>query len=400
MSCGELQNSPNAKSVAPFTGAVTLTIDRNRAVLDRNWAIGTERSEGALVHGQPLRLEGTGMFFKNLDGAWKIRAALTKSGQRYEGSAIIESRDGMTKYRDCTVSVETAEIPSEPIATQSKVNPGLGAVPTATSGRESPVAQQKATQQKGLNAMVFACINDGGLTGARITFLNDGRFLESFFLKSDGKFVPFSWNVGTYAKSDDIFVRKNQLSATGVDVAWKTVSIEVEIRDRFIRQQDGKVKRQNVATLNSGKDIGPQGGAICDDKTSSSTIADAQDIIKTISSGVQQRNSLKVQSPTNSSQSETSIGLCTKPSDREEAKRQTLAAREAVIAAIAKAKHIGGLCNAFSRGSIEPMVSRADDGLNNLLNLYGSKSGPDASMWNAYCSQYFNGAKAFTGECR
>ena len=85
------------------------------------------------------------MFFKNPAGAWKIRAALTKSGQRYEGSATIESRDGMTKYRDCTVSVESAEIPSEPIATPSKRNSALGAVPTGVSGRESPVAQQKAT---------------------------------------------------------------------------------------------------------------------------------------------------------------------------------------------------------------------------------------------------------------
>jgi hypothetical protein len=98
--------------------------------------------------------------------------------------------------------------------------------------------------------------------------------------------------------------------------------------------------------------------------------------------------------------SNTDIGLCTKPSDRVEAKRQTLDAREAAIAAIAKAKHSGGRCNALSRASVEPMVSRADDGMNNLLNLYGSKSGPDASMWNAYCSQYVNAKKMFTGECR
>lgn len=98
--------------------------------------------------------------------------------------------------------------------------------------------------------------------------------------------------------------------------------------------------------------------------------------------------------------SNTDMGLCTKPSDREEAKRQTLAAREAAIATIAKAKNSGGRCNALSRASFEPMVSRADDGMNNLQNLYGSKSGPDAGMWNAYCSQYVNATKLFTGECR
>lgn len=94
------------------------------------------------------------------------------------------------------------------------------------------------------------------------------------------------------------------------------------------------------------------------------------------------------------------IGLCTKPSDREEAKRQTLAAREAAIAAITKAKNSGGRCNAISRGSVEPTVSRADDGLNNLINLYGARGGPDASMWNAYCSQYMNSTNVLTGECR
>ena len=98
--------------------------------------------------------------------------------------------------------------------------------------------------------------------------------------------------------------------------------------------------------------------------------------------------------------SNTNMGLCTKPSDRNEAKRQTLAAREAAIAAITKAKNSGRRCNAISRGTVEPMVSRADDGMNNLLNLYGAKSGPDASMWNAYCGQYVNATKMFTGECR
>jgi len=142
MSCGELQNSPNAKSVAPFTGAVTLTIDKSSAVLNRDWANGTEHSEGTLVRGQPLRLEGTGMRFKNPDGAWKIRAVLTKSGQRYEGRATIESRDGMTKYRDCNVSVETAEIPRVPVAATAKKNTTLDAMPTVMASREKHVAQQ------------------------------------------------------------------------------------------------------------------------------------------------------------------------------------------------------------------------------------------------------------------
>jgi hypothetical protein len=96
----------------------------------------------------------------------------------------------------------------------------------------------------------------------------------------------------------------------------------------------------------------------------------------------------------------TNMGLCTKPSDRNEAKRQTLAAREAAIAAITKAKNSGRRCNAISRGTVEPMVSTADDGLNNLINLYGARGGPDASMWNTYCSQYMNSTNVLTGECR
>jgi len=145
MSCGALQNSPNAKSVAPFTGNLVLTTDGNQAVLDRKWANGSERSEGVFVRGKALKLDGTGLNFKNPDREWKIKTTLRPSGQRYEGTAIIESLDGRTKYRDCTVSVESSEILSVPIANPSNESSARGAKPTAVSGRENPVSNQKTT---------------------------------------------------------------------------------------------------------------------------------------------------------------------------------------------------------------------------------------------------------------
>ena len=113
LSCGELQNSPNAKSKAPFTGAVTLTIHKNSASLERVWPKGKEHLEGTVSRGQPIKLEGQGWFFGKEANAWKVRVKLFEIGQRYEGEGVLESVDGLTKYRDCKVSVESAIAPTQ-----------------------------------------------------------------------------------------------------------------------------------------------------------------------------------------------------------------------------------------------------------------------------------------------
>lgn len=118
MSCGELQDSPNAKSKDPFTGKVTLRVDGNRAVLERTWKTGAERSEGTVATGRPLQLVGTGSFTATPDKPWRVRATLTQRGDRYEGPGLLESPDGRKKFRDCsfelasTTTVAKAEAPA------------------------------------------------------------------------------------------------------------------------------------------------------------------------------------------------------------------------------------------------------------------------------------------------
>ena len=107
MSCGELQNAPNAKSKDPFRGNVTLRIIGQHAVLERPWRTGTESLEGDVSKGRPLQLAGLGYFFNNKDGAWKTRATLTQRGQQYDGVAVLESPDGSRKFRDCTITLTT-----------------------------------------------------------------------------------------------------------------------------------------------------------------------------------------------------------------------------------------------------------------------------------------------------
>ncbi len=105
MSCGELQNAPNAKSKEPFTGKVTLRVDGNRAVLERTWKTGAERLEGTVAMGRPLQLAGMGSFTATPDRPWKVRATLTQRGDRYEGPGLLESPDGTKKFRDCSFSL-------------------------------------------------------------------------------------------------------------------------------------------------------------------------------------------------------------------------------------------------------------------------------------------------------
>jgi len=111
LSCGEAQNQPNAnaRTKSPFVAPVTLRIEGKKAALDRNWATGSEHLEGTVSRGQPLQLEGIGRLFNNETNTWKTRATLTESGRRFQGTATIGTRDGRTKTRDCTVSVEVAE---------------------------------------------------------------------------------------------------------------------------------------------------------------------------------------------------------------------------------------------------------------------------------------------------
>lgn len=105
MSCGELQNSPNAKSTAGFTGPVILRIDGNKAVLDRAMKEGQEHLEGTKSTGRPLQLDGQGSLYARVDRPWRVRSTLTEKGSGYEGSAVFESLDGQTRYRDCSVSL-------------------------------------------------------------------------------------------------------------------------------------------------------------------------------------------------------------------------------------------------------------------------------------------------------
>ena len=124
ISCGELQNSPNAKNKAPFTGAETLVIRKNSASLDRSWPTGKEHLEGTVSRGQPIKLEGQGWFYGKEANAWKVRVKLFEIGQRYEGEGVLESVDGLKKYRDCKVSVESA------IAPPQKSTPSVGKAAT------------------------------------------------------------------------------------------------------------------------------------------------------------------------------------------------------------------------------------------------------------------------------
>ena len=392
MSCGELHSSNNQRSTTPFKHDVTLTIEGGRASLDRAWSTGKEHIQGTAESGQQLRLEGQGWFFGNEVNAWKTRAVLVQSGVRYEGTATIESQDSKKKYRDCSVTLQAmAGTSLKNAERQPKISP-------ATASKViSP--QQKAD----LGGTVFACIN--GTNASKLSFLNDGRFLDTGFLMTDGKYTPFSWIVGNFSKTDNLIVRKNRITADSKfslqngrltrTMQWKKIDTNVEIRDRFVRQVDGTISLENIATLNDGKNIGPQGTAVCQDETSASMISDAQDLINTAQASLQQS-----QPATASTRSDPSYGLCTKTSDRDDAKRQTIAARQAVLVAISRAEEKAARCSSLSRSSVQPMVSQADKGLNNLLELYDKRGGLDASLWYPYCLQYVNAAKLFTGECK
>ncbi len=157
MSCGALQNSTNPKTQAPWSGPVTLTIDGKNAVFDRKWATGKEQLQGPVTRGQPLILEGRGWFFNKEADAWKTSVTLIELGPRYEGIGTIESRDGKTKYRDCTVSVvdvvrmlEKDAAPRASVAEQSAQKTGNEAKV------KRPVAPVKQTE-----------VNAGTLTTAK-----------------------------------------------------------------------------------------------------------------------------------------------------------------------------------------------------------------------------------------
>lgn len=164
ISCGDLQNLPNAKNKAPFKGAETLTIHKNSASLDRIWPTGKEHLEGTVSTGQPIKLEGQGWFYGKEANAWKVRVKLFEIGQRYEGEGVIESVDGLTKYRDCKVTVESAIAPPQKstppdvkVAKETSKNPpeSKPAVPakpadqklSSQSNAQAPIAQPTPSKE-------------------------------------------------------------------------------------------------------------------------------------------------------------------------------------------------------------------------------------------------------------
>jgi hypothetical protein len=106
MSCGELLvDAKDSVRAQPFTGPVRMAIDGGRAILDRDWATGQERIVGPLLPDRKIRLEGLGWFNGNRNGSWTTRAELVPSAAGYEGTSTLESSDGRTIYRRCTISL-------------------------------------------------------------------------------------------------------------------------------------------------------------------------------------------------------------------------------------------------------------------------------------------------------
>jgi len=120
MKCGALQNSPNAKSPEPFSGSITLTISKNTANLDRTWTRGKESLTGSYTSGLPLQLTGLGWRIDSESKPWRTSATLIENGSKFEGSAKIETLDGKTHYRNCTISAtEVSEPPKIPITNKN-----------------------------------------------------------------------------------------------------------------------------------------------------------------------------------------------------------------------------------------------------------------------------------------
>lgn len=210
MSCGELQGSNSGRSTAPFKHDLTLTIEGNKASLDRTWATGKEHIEGTVGSGQTLRLEGQGWFFGNEAKAWKTRAALFQSGRGYKGTATIESQDGRIKYRDCTVSLQLPEnfVPGI-LPPAGNIQPASGGEKiSGTPSKPKRYFDNEASRPRApiggvgtpryIRANVAYACNDAKqeISIARI-FLDDGKFSEIWGLVGE-KSKPTSNVVGKW----------------------------------------------------------------------------------------------------------------------------------------------------------------------------------------------------------
>lgn len=148
MACGELQNSPNAKLAAGFSGPVTLRIEGRKAVLDRTMKVGQEHLEGIKSKGKQLQLEGRGWLYARVDRPWKVRTTLKEKGSGYEGAAVFESLDGQTRYRDCSLSLTgTGSSKSSQTVAQAAVTKQPNAV-TANSKENGSLIQAPSKLQK------------------------------------------------------------------------------------------------------------------------------------------------------------------------------------------------------------------------------------------------------------
>lgn len=125
MKCGALQNSPNSKSPEPFSGSITLTISKNTANLDRTWKKGKESLTGPYTSGLPLQLSGLGWRIGSESKPWRTSATLIENGRKFEGSAKIESPDGKTHYRDCTINATEVSEASKIAITNNNTPPKI-----------------------------------------------------------------------------------------------------------------------------------------------------------------------------------------------------------------------------------------------------------------------------------
>jgi hypothetical protein len=162
MTCGGLQNSPNAESKAGFSGPVTLRIDGNKAVLDRTMKVGQEHLEGIKSKGKQLQLEGQGWLYARVDRPWKVRTTLIEKSSGYEGSAVFESLESNRTAAQTSVT-------QKPIAITENAKAKVSAAPAQSSAQKNanltPRYEVKANSQPTVNVEKSLSANIGELVG-------------------------------------------------------------------------------------------------------------------------------------------------------------------------------------------------------------------------------------------
>jgi len=144
-SCGPALHR-TGPGTAAFSVNVTLRVNGTKAAMVREDAAAREITEGMVTADGALGLQGTGRLTAGNSAPWRTRFEGKFQGSAFSATGVIDSTNGATKFRECTLALQR----SSPAKAAAQIQPSAATdrPPTVAAVPQNPASASTAPESK------------------------------------------------------------------------------------------------------------------------------------------------------------------------------------------------------------------------------------------------------------